>query len=272
VLRVDYVGAVARNLYRIRDINQPPPGDPASENLRRPFFSQFPQFRSINQLSATARSNFNALETSVRRRSNHGLTFEATYTFSKSIDEASTADQLPQDSHNLPADRALSNLDQRHRFVLVATYEFPKSKVKAFNGWEVSGIYRAASGMPLNAQISSDNSGTGTFSDRPNQINRDGRVFASEAFQIPVRGSFGNAGRNTLVGRHLSNGDVAIIKKTYFGNDRAFELRADVFDILNHPNFAAPKTVIDEPSFGQVNATRVGFGHRRIQVGIKLLF
>lgn len=74
------------------------------------------------------------------------------------------------------------------------------------------------------------------------------------------------------MGPHLSNGDVAVIKKTYFGHDRVFELRADIFNMFNHPNFAAPIAVIDVPPFGQVNATTVGIGHRRIQVGVKLLF
>src|SRR6185436_7391159 len=105
--------------------------------------------------------------------------------------------------------------DQRHRFVLTWIYEFPSSKYEVFKGWKTAGTLRLTSGNPFTPLISFDNSGTATFLDRPNLL-ADPRshlsrteLYTASAFQIPPRGSFGNAGRNSLTGPGLNNLDIS---------------------------------------------------------------
>src|SRR6202007_2986220 len=91
-LRIAYYGTRGTDLPVVIDINQPSPGssDPVSEQARRPFAAAFPQLRVINTLSAVAYSNYNSLQVSAQR-SAANVTFRASYTFSKSLDDASGA-------------------------------------------------------------------------------------------------------------------------------------------------------------------------------------
>jgi hypothetical protein len=264
-------------LYRTVDINQPTPGDPATRDSRRPFFSRFPQFGAINLLTSSGKSNYYTFRVSLERPLSHGLWVSGGYDFSKSIDEASDPDELPQDSGNIRAERALSRFDQRHRFVFSWLYEFGSSKYELLNDWQISGVVRLSSGNPFTPLISFDNSGTATFLDRPNLLSnpRSGlsrtQLYTAAAFGIPP-GGFGNVGRNSLTGPGLNSFDISIRKRIGFANDRFVEFRTDVFNLFNHPNFSLPNNFVDEPAFGSVVATNPDHGRRRVQVGIRLTF
>lgn len=278
ILETSYSGSVGRQLYRAVDINQPTPGDPATRDSRRPFSAQFPQFGAINLLTSSGRSNYHAFRVSVERPISHGWWITGGYDFSKSIDEASDPEELPQDSRNVRSERALSRFDQRHRFILSWLYEFGSSKYELFNHWQISGVVRLTSGSPFTPLISFDNSGTATFLDRPNllanprsRLSRT-QLYTAGAFGIPPQGRFGNVGRNSLTGSGLNSFDIAILKRIGFANDRYIEFRADVFNLFNHPNFSLPNNFVDEPAFGSVVATNPDYGRRRVQVGIRLTF
>jgi carboxypeptidase family protein len=277
VLETSYSGSVGTHLYRTIDINQPAPGDPLTRDSRRPFFSQFPQFGAINLLTSSGKSNYHALRVSVQRQLSKGLWFNGGYDFSKSIDELGPG-ELPQDSRNARAERALSNFEQRHRFVLTWIYEFPSSKYEVFKGWKTAGTLRLTSGNPFTPLISFDNSGTSTFLDRPNVLG-DPRshlsrteLYSAGAFEIPPRGSFGNAGRNSLTGPGLNNLDISISKRFQLTDERYIELRTDVFNLFNHPNFRLPNNLLDEPAFGNIVATDPTYARRKFQIGIRLMF
>ncbi|HEX2491577.1 MAG TPA: TonB-dependent receptor [Blastocatellia bacterium] len=184
VAQVGYVGAVGRKLFRIRDINQATPGPAATRQLRRPFNSQYPQFSFINFLETSSNANYHALQASLKQRLSRGLNFGVTYSYSKSIDDASNGIfsgprgvVYPQDSFNIAGDRAVSVFDQKHRFMSNFTYDLdflpgllgglPKSLT---GGWQVAGIYTGASGLPITPFFGNDISGTGELNDRPNVI------------------------------------------------------------------------------------------------------
>jgi hypothetical protein len=278
ILEVAYQGAVGIHLYRTLDINQPTPGDPRTRDTRRPLFARFPQFRSLNLLSSSARSSYHSLTLSVNRRMSDGLWFDAGYTLSKAIDDASGDNELPQDSRDLRAERSRSSFDRRHRFVLSCIYELPRLGPKILNGWQVAGNFRAESGRPFTPIITFDNSGTGMFVDRPDlvggpRVRQDStQLYSLLAFRVPQRGTFGNLGRNSLEGPGSNSLDVTLMKKTDLWPDKSLELRLDFFNLLNHPNFRMPNPFVDDPAFGHVNATEAYGGRRRIQIGVRLLF
>ena len=100
----------------------------------------------------TGNSNYNALWITANKRLSSGLQFNASYTFSKSIDYNSQSSQgvTLQDSFNLRGDRGPSDFDARHRFVISGLYEIPFKKDRAIGGWQLSLIVQSQSGNPIN--------------------------------------------------------------------------------------------------------------------------
>jgi Carboxypeptidase regulatory-like domain/TonB dependent receptor len=259
-LHIAYYGTRGTNLPVVIDMNQPTAGssDPVSEQARRPFAPAFPAFRVINTLSDIASSNYNSLQVSAQR-SAANLTFRASYTFSKSLDEASGAGGFyrgpPEDSHNLHGDYGRSDFDIRQRFTITYAWRVPAPaglpgwlQALAAN-WQVNGITTLQTGGPLNITLPFDNSGTGEFRDRPNLVgdphvafNPLGPYLNPAAFAQPLSGTYGNLGRNAFSGPHLNDFDVSFVKSQQISRDWLLRLRAEFFNVWNHPNFANPST------------------------------
>jgi len=259
-LRIAYYGSRGTDLPVVIDVNQPAPGssDPVSEQARRPFAAAFPQFRVINTLSDIADSNYNSLQVSAQR-SAANLTFRAAYTFSKSLDDASGAGGFyrgpPEDSRNLHLDYGRSDFDVRHRFTLTYAWRIPvPTRLSGWlhalaANWQLNGITTLQSGGPLNITLPFDNSGTGEFRDRPNLVgnphvafNPLGPYLNPAAFTQPLPGTYGNLGRNAFSGPGLNDFDVSFVKSQQISRDWSLRLRAEFFNIWNHPNFANPST------------------------------
>src|SRR5262249_29955917 len=249
-LQVGYVGSRGTKLFRLRDINQATPGPAATRQSRRPFNAQFPQYSFIDYLETSANSNYNALQTTLKQRLSHGLNFNIAYTYSKSIDDASNGIyggtrgvSFPQDSNNLRAERAVSSFDTRHRFTANFTYDLdflargmgPK---RLTEGWQLSGIYTGASGVPITPFLSVDVSGTGELNDRPNLVgdptsgapDSATQWFNKKAFERPVNGSFGSSGRNTIIGPGLQIVDFSVTKATKLTERITLQFRAEFFN------------------------------------------
>jgi carboxypeptidase family protein/TonB-dependent receptor-like protein len=307
VAQLGYVGSQGRKLFRVRDINQATPG-PAAAALaqsRRPLNGQFPQFSFINYLETSANSNYNALQASLKQRLSRGLNFGVSYTYSKSIDDASNGIfggtrgvSFPQDSFNLAAERAVSVFDQKHRFMTNVTYDLdilssllgslPKSVT---GGWQIGGIYTGASGLPITPFMGNMNvSGTGELNDRPNLIGdpRSGAQrdaanwFNRAAFATPAPGTFGSSGRNTIIGPRLHIVDLSVGKLTKINDRFSAQFRAEAFNLFNRANLSLPQVDLSSPTtFGTITATPdtdlgnprlADGGPRVIQFGLKLLF
>jgi hypothetical protein len=257
---VAYYGTRGTDLPVVIDINQPTPGssDPVSEQARRPFAAAFPQFRVINTLSDIASSNYNSLQVSAQR-SAANVTFRASYTFSKSLDDASGAGGFyhgpPEDSRNLALDYGRSDFDLRHRFTVTYAWRIPApARVPGWlhavvSNWQLNGITTLQTGGPLNITLPFDNSGTGEFRDRPNLVGNPYLPFNPlrpylnrAAFAQPLPGTYGNLGRNVFSGPGLNDFDMSFVKSQQVSHDWLLRLRAEFFNIWNHPNFANPST------------------------------
>jgi hypothetical protein len=303
VLQVGYVGSKGTKLFRPRNINQATPGPVEELQQRRPFHAAYPQFAGIYELEASANSNYNALQTVLRRRFSKGLTLFASYVWSHSIDDASngicscTAGvSLPQDSFNTRAEKASSSFDQRRRFTVNFVYDleflphalnsWPK-RVTA--GWQVSGIYTLASGVPITPFWNgAAPSGSGESSnDRPNVAGNpnDGPKrwdawFNTAAFTPAPRGTFGNAGRNIVIGPRTNAGDLSVLKSTRVTERVNLQFRAEFFNIFNHPNFALPNVAVNSAAFGSIASTvdvananpLSDGGPRLVQFALKFVF
>ena len=299
VIELAYVGSKGTKLLTARDINQPQPSvlPPGLPFVPRPD----PRFDDIDLLESRANSNYNALQARFQQRLARGFTALASYTWSKSIDDASNFfssagdPNFPQNSFDAAAERGRSNFDVRHRLSVSYTYALPFGRGRQYldddnwgsvllSGWETAGIITLQSGRPFTVALLSeiDNSGTGRSilgfgaNDRPNLVGNPelsnpttGQWFNTSAFAFPAQGTFGNAGRNILDGPGFQNVNVSLLKNTALSERINLQFRAEAFNLLNHPNFNLPDNFLGSPTFGRITSAR---DPRHIQFGLKLLF
>ncbi|HWQ55465.1 MAG TPA: TonB-dependent receptor [Bryobacteraceae bacterium] len=274
-----YVGQKGTHLQRRQPVNRPDPG-PGAVQARRPF----PRFSDISLGAWDTDSNYHALQLRAEQRLARGLTFTASYAFSKSIDNNSDYFSGPLDFRNLRLERAVSNFDVPHRFVASYAYELPfgagglrlGGPVNALvAGWQLSGILTAQSGLPFTPGVSGDFANIGS-GNRPNRIASGkldnptvDRWFDPTAFTLPAQYTFGNSGRNILRGDGLFNWDFSASKLTRLGERASLQFRAELFNVLNTVNFGAPVSTINVQTAGRV----LGAGAARIvQFGLKLRY
>ena len=216
-----YLGSLSRHLYGFRDANQPAPGTtPLATRL------PFPNFGVIQYVNDGSNGHYDSGSVKLTKRFSGGLSAISSYTFSKSMDNTSGVrvqgfDTLyPQNSNCLQCERGLSSFDVRHRFVTSVLYDLPVGRGRMLDaknavlngvvgGWQLGGIWTVQSGLPQNITIGGvDRSNTGVGYDRPNATGvspylsspTPSRWFNPAAYTEPDPGTFGNVGRNTLVG------------------------------------------------------------------------
>ena len=283
VLMVGYVGSKGTHLITRRNINQPANGVRPYPTLSNssPILPGT-ALGNITQAESSGNSSYNAVWVTARRRLTRNLQFDASYTWSKSLDYNSFSTQgvVVQNSYDLDGSRGLSDFDARHRFVISALYEFPFHHNRWVDGWQLAAIVQFQSGNPLNIVTTNStvNGVAGTI--RPDvvgPINILGQVdawFDTSVFTPVPR--FGNLGRNLVIGPTFNNTDVSFTKTTRLAESLRLELRAEVFDIFNHANFGQPGNVVGTPSFGQITNTRFPTGEsgssRQIQFATRLIF
>ena len=217
-----------------------------------------------------------------RRRLTRNLQFDASYTWSKSLDYNSFSTQgvVVQNSYDLIGSRGLSDFDARHRFVVSALYELPFHQNQWVDGWQLAAIVQSQSGNPLNVVTTNStvNGVAGTLRpDVDGPINILGQVdawFDTSVFSPVAR--FGNLGRNLVIGPTFNNTDFSITKTTKLAESLRMQLRAEFFDLFNHANFGQPGNVVGSPLFGRITNTRFPTGEsgssRQIQFAMRLMF
>jgi len=268
-------------------------------------------FSSMGLIAGIASSSYNALETSLRKRFGYGVSFLASYTFSKDIDDASSfnmtgsaaqpvagENDLAQNPFNLAAERGLSLFDARHRFVLSYQWELPFWKQprgwyqQALGGWQLNGIATLMSGTPFTVFDSNDVSVqggaqeiTGFSANRPNLVpgqnpnagpHTTDAWFNANAFQqitqdpnSPVQ-QFGTAGRNIVIGAAYRNWDFSAFKSIGVAEGKQLQLRAELFNFLNHANYRLPNSDISSP--GLYNHITEAQDPRLVQFALKFLY
>jgi hypothetical protein len=253
-----------------------------------------PVFSSIFAQDTIASSNYNSLQASLEKRLTHGLQFQISYTYSKSIDNASSFENILKPICDR-CNRALSLFDARQRVVLSYLWQLPVpqyqgAKGKVLNGWAVSGITSFQSGFPIRIQSSNDSELMNSFDfelpGKPDLIGafhtQDPRkngnyYFNPSAFALPEQTGtstplqlLGNAPRTICCGPGINNFDVSVQKITLIGESKRLEFRAEFFNLFNHTQFLNPDgNISDGTDFGTVKHTREP---RQMQFALKFSF
>lgn len=304
VLDTGYVGSKGTKLIvTISDMNRPidvvDPRTPglASLNARRPN-QIFP--RAVAADKSIGNSIYHALQMKLERRSNNGLTFLAAYTWSKAITGPNDiGGQVGggsfiggiQNFYNLNGERSVSGFDQTQRYVQTILYDVPffrgtKGLTRLLlHGWQASTITTVQSGFPAPIDFGVDTTGTGIGS-RPDVVagqksNLDGdqrtykRWFNIDAFSQTPFGRFGTAPRTAAIRLPgMINMDFSVNKSFVISEQRRFEFRTEVFNLMNHYN-PDPGTVdrnIRSATFGAIGGGVRGITTRVIQLGAKFYF
>jgi hypothetical protein len=239
-------------------------------------------------------SSYNALQVDVSKRVSRGLSFRANYTWSKSLDvnsaptgaQASNQSQMIMDRNDLPRDWGPSALNAPQQVSLTTSYDLPFGKGKLWGGWQLNQITTLLSGFPFTPVIGANRSGDGDTRnpDRPSlNPNFTGPVvtgnpnqwYNPNAFSLPIAGTYGNVGRGVYAGPGLADLDVSVMKMTTLKERMKLQFRAEMFNILNHPNFAAPNDTVFSGTSYNASAgliTSTATNSRQIQFALKLMF
>ncbi|MBI4164818.1 MAG: TonB-dependent receptor [Acidobacteria bacterium] len=299
VVTVGYVGNTGHKLYQLREVNMAvygPGATAANAQQRRPYYPQY--YAGFDTVWSDANYNYNSLQVEVQKRSSRGYSYQVAYTYSKTIDDSSVssgffAGSSVQDPNNYgKANRAMSDFDQRHMLSVNGTWELPFLQNKgaltsALGGWELSGLVRVTSGLPINVISGADyaliGGGRHVGPQRPNLVgdphldpNRShnelvAQYFNTAAFARPADGQFGNLGRNALIGPGFAKTDLGIIKRFSLPKERLgkIQFRAEVFNLFNNVNFTNPNATRTSPAFGKLQAASDA---RIVQLGLKWEF
>jgi hypothetical protein len=293
-----YSASAGHHLPNSRNINQPPPG-PGATQPRSPF----PQYTTITLFESEANSTYNSLQAKLEQRFSNGLTFLANYTWSHFIDQnepvLDTSGAGIQNNYNLGAERGNSNYDVRQRFVTSYAYELPLGKGRKYlnhgvgaailGGWQLNGVIAAQSGNPFTPTYNVNVANVTGSTQRPNRIASGVIPYGSRTvyqwfkvsdFVSPAQYNFGNSGRNILTGPRLFQWDSSLFRTINIRENIRLQFRAEVFNIVNHPDFGVPNAVIGTAAAGTIssligNSTLVAepVGQpRQIQFALKLLF
>jgi hypothetical protein len=299
VLTAAYVGERGVHIPRFVDQNQSAQTVLLTGQIFFPVGStvQNPNFTGIRYKTTNGMSYYNALQVSFEQRLSRGLLLRVNYTLAHNIDTASIdqtqggSNDLPQNPVSTKAERGLSNYDVRHYFVSYLVWDLPAApgpKVLG-SGWQLSAVSTLATGQPFSAVIGFDraraNPQAGTSPERPDLcagannnpiLGAPSSYFDPAAFCLQPAGYYGNLGRNTLIGPGIIMVNPSISKQFRITERLRLQFRTEVFNALNHPNFAIPsqRTVFSSSgpvaSAGLITATTTS--SRQLQLGLKLSF
>ena len=286
---------------RLLDIN-------GFSSLLQPY-SQFTG--GLNVFDSNDYSNYHGLELILRRRVNTGLTFQVSYTLSKSMDNRSwdpslstvstgsvqSASSTPFDNSNRRLNYTWSDFDRRHVVQGTYLYELPFGNGRKFangipraldlaiGGWQLAGTLLVSSGRPFTVYsglttfsnvVNSTADCSGCTRDMGSLIVESGRNFWFDAadrakFTSPAPGSIGNTGRNFFLEPRYFQTDASLSKRFRVTERMSFDLRVDARNLTNTPSFAAPTAVLTSTIFGRINDS-VNNAARRVQFSGKFNF
>lgn len=256
---------------------------------------------AINVLENSARSSYNSGWALMKRRFSGGLSLLASYTFSKSLTDApafrspAMESEVPQNSSDLRQEWGLAGCDIRHRFVMSLLYKLPLTSERrsGFFGWmkylladwHLAVIHQQQSGFPFTIGVFGDTANAGSLlninpiranvvagvSPRlPSSQRSADRWFNTRAFTTPPAFTFGNVGRNTMIGPSLNKTDIALQRQFPLGEAKQIEFRAEFFNAFNRTNLGIPERFVNTPQFGTI--TMAATSARQIQFVARLRF
>jgi hypothetical protein len=282
-LDVAYVGSSAANLSRVLNYNQLPlsslqrnPG--ANANALRPY----PGYANINMYITGSNSTYNSMQLQLKRQMKGGGLLNLSYTWSRAITDASAYNEQPMDSFNFKGERGLATYNRSHIFVFSYIYPLPfwttgaEWYKKVLGGWQLSGVTTIQTGLPLNLGINPDQAGIGQGGQRPNVVGdwHEGagtqyQWFNPAAFALPAAGTFGNLGRNVVIGPGQNIWDASLQKYFNIQERLRFQFRAEFYNAPNHLSWWGVGTTYGNSNFGQITAAT---DPRTLQLGLRMTF
>ena len=246
-------------------------------------------------------SNYNALQVDVNHHLARGLQIRGVYTFSKSLDDGTAwnssvganAPGFVMYPPNSRLDWGPSTYDVRQAAVIHGLWELPVGRGhgtanRLLGGWTLSGIATIQSGFPFTPQLGYNPSNDGDSRDpvRPSWNpafqgpvieGNPNQYFNPAAFAEPASGTYGNVGRDTLMGPGIRTIDLSAVKNTAISERLKLQFRAEVFNVANHANFATPNTVVFSSASAAPSATAglitaTSTTSRQIQFGLKAVW
>ncbi|HUY14487.1 MAG TPA: TonB-dependent receptor [Terriglobia bacterium] len=294
VLTVGYVGTKGNHLDLLLAPDSAPAGSATSGNSNL-LLNALP----FTYETSGAASLYNALQVDLRRMYHNGLSFDATYTYSKSMDDAASVGGsgrfVAQNAFNLAAEYALSSFNQTNVLHINQTYELPFGERRKYlnhggalsrmlENWRFSGNASLASGTPYTPTIlgnlSNNVNGAAPFASlRPNATGLPVTIanpttlgyFNTAAFSLPAAGQYGNAGRDTIPGPPQYIFNMSLDKLVVFSREKGLQgdFRISAENIFNTPTFDGLSTVVNSSTFGRV--TSVG-QMRVVDLSLRLRF
>jgi hypothetical protein len=320
LLEVAYVGTRGSYLHRNDEgglsLNQLPPsqmalGSKLNEQVDNPFYGTkyaagvlasaktsraqllrpYPQFTDIIPIYSVGASSFyHALQVTATRRYSQGLQMQMAYTCGKNIDDGLSH----QDSYNIRADRALSEIDVAHRAVISGVYDLPFGRGRHFGsgwstpmdliagGWQVNGITTLSTGTPIGISAS-NNAGIFNQAIRANNNGKSGKLtgpvqdrlsayFDKSVYSQPAAFTFGNMTPRepNIRTDGIFNWDLSVFKNFKATERLRVQFRAEALNAFNTPRFSGPNTSVTSSSFGVISSQ--ANAPRQIQFGLKVMF
>jgi hypothetical protein len=323
VATIGYIGSHSVHLPAQKDFNHPipfvgPSGRPTFGALNGTNTAVVanqrlnPSYSYLQMMDALADAHYHALQTSLNHRFSSGWQAQVSYTWSKSIDNGSGAYGLdgggatynPTDLH---ADRGLSNFSRKHNFRVSGIYDLP-FKANGFlgqliGGWQLTGAYMYLSGAPFSVGTIANrvHNSLGANAARPDAVagcdlytgyqQLHGVWFNPNCFVPAPFGTYGNAGRDSIIGPNLWNLDNSLTKDwkvPQISEQFRLQFRAEAFNILNHPSFQNPSGNVFNANLAAANPANPASGvspngsvgritatnsqPRQIQLALKIMF
>jgi len=302
VVQVTYAGSKGTKLFTFYNGNQ---ADPSADPTA-PFAPRRPVpliDTGVNLFRSDGGSKYNSLQSRLEKRFTHGFSLLVTYTYSHAEDNASNANLGSQNNDGFrwfkhpEWEKGNASFDVRHRFTASYIYELPFGKGKSLfggadgalqqvvGGWQIAGITTVSSGNWFTPTDSHGNFANSDGLQMPDVVaNPNGKhcapgtFFNTCAFVDPALGSFGDAGRNSILGPGFQIWDFSVFKTFQIGERTHLEFRTEFFNVPNHTNFLLSKsgpqqgnnsTVLGSSQFGFLTAARPP---RQIQFALKLSF
>jgi len=286
-------------------VNVLPNGNRQVVTIPSPYLSGNPDLATIAQISGTgtgANQQYHSLQATLRKRMARGLEFQAAYTWSHGMSDAigyygeggQSASQSAywQNLYDQRAEWGPTYFDARHMFTLSHVWDVPVGKGRAFgsgmnrivNGfvgnWQLSGILTLRSGFPLTIQ-GANNSGTNSRGARASvvdgasghktlgQVGLRSKWFDTSTYRNTLAGEFGSVGIGTEEGPGLATYDLSIQKEFPIRERVRLELRGELFNLTNTPQFSSPNRSVTATNFGELAGAQ---GERQGQIALRLTF
>jgi hypothetical protein len=291
VLDIGYVGnkGTKLNQWVEQNTSEPGPGDP---QRRRPYPINQTALRVAHNLG---NSSYNALQVKLDKRFSHGLSFLSSYTWGRSIDLGSNRGFHIMNRFDIGADRGLSDFHASHIYSLSSIWQMPFGKGRKFGsawsglsqgvlgGWQFTGVAAMRTGRPITPLLTFDNANVAqtVIMQRPDVIRNPNlpsdqqapeRFFDTQTFARPAQYTFGNSGRNTVIGPGLQRWDLGLYKDfliPQLGEAGRIQFRTELFNAFNRTNFGQPGARFETPQFGTITGSDPA---RQVQFALKLYF